>query len=105
MYYETQAITIELKHCRACGVQLFAAHNFCRRCGLRQSPAEPVTQRYTRDFLTTTLPLSTALAPRIKSRAAKRAVTAAITVPLWLMIVLRSPFDALEASRRVTQQL
>jgi hypothetical protein len=42
---------------------------------------------------------------RIRSRAAKRAVAAAITIPLWLMIVLLSPLDALQASRRVTKQL
>ena len=47
----------------------------------------------------------TAATSRIRSRAAKRAVAAAITIPLWLMIVLLSPLDALQASRQVTKQL
>jgi hypothetical protein len=42
---------------------------------------------------------------RIKSRTAKKAVAAAITIPLWLMIILLSPLDALQASRQVTKQL
>jgi ribosomal protein L32 len=47
----------------------------------------------------------TAATSRLRSRAAKRAVAAAITIPLWLMIVLLSPLDALQASRQVTKQL
>lgn len=41
----------------------------------------------------------------IKSQIAKKTVTAAIAFPLWLMIILLSPLDALEASRRVTRRL
>lgn len=48
------------------------------------------------------LPVASSL---IRSRAAKKFVTAVIALPLWLMIILLSPLDALEASRRVARQL
>ena len=47
----------------------------------------------------------TAATSRIKSRTAKRAVAAAITIPLWLIIVLLSPIEALHASNQVTREL
>jgi hypothetical protein len=138
MNYETQAVTLDLKLCRACGLELLASHRFCRLCGASQSHLEFVTKRHDCDlsqslnaninmlapdserkafspagyrsisgsvlnsFVTTEM---TAATSRIKSRAKKKAVAAVIAIPLWLMIVLLSPLDALEASWQVTKQL
>lgn len=47
----------------------------------------------------------TTVTSRLRSRAAKSAVAAAIAIPLWAMIVLLSPIEALEASRQMTRQV
>jgi hypothetical protein len=62
----------------------------------------PVSSSVLKSVVTTQLTRSTS---RIRNRATRNAVAAAITVPLWLMIVLLSPLDALQASKKVVQQL
>lgn len=73
-----------------------------RKALLRAGGYRSISGSVLDSFVTSEL---TAATSRIKSRAAKRAVAAAITIPLWLMIVLLSPLDALHASRQVTKQL
>ncbi len=36
MNYNTQAMTLDLKICRACGIKLLSTNRFCRLCGARQ---------------------------------------------------------------------
>ena len=129
----TQTVTIKLKRCSGCSAQLNAFYKFCRVCGTKQGFSELATKqiedisnwpsdasvcgpnssqeatgyRSISNSILNSL-VTQDLAPatsRIKSRIAKRTVAAVIAVPLWLLIILLSPLDALEASRQVTRQL
>lgn len=61
----------------------------------------PISARILNSFAATQF---IAAPSNLNGRTARRIVAAVITLPLWLMIVLLSPLDALEVSRQVTQQ-
>jgi hypothetical protein len=118
-----QKLTVDFKLCCACSAELRDHDKFCRRCGARQtgeiSPprakmAPPVytTSRLRAD---TSRSVSASLLngfaagaqagmSQLDSRCARGAVSVLILIPLWLMIVLLSPFDAYATAKAIAGQ-
>jgi hypothetical protein len=48
---------------------------------------------------------STSFSSKIKGRTTKKVVSMLIAIPLWLLIVMLSPFDALQASNEITGEI
>ena len=65
MNYNTQAMTLDLKVCRACGTMLPATNRFCRLCGASQSHLESVRKRH--DFIPNLIPNTRILGPHSES--------------------------------------
>jgi hypothetical protein len=115
-----QKPTVDLRLCWACSAEPRDHDKFCRRCGARQteeiSPppantAPPVyaTSRLRADTCcSVSASLMTGIAAgaqagmtQLNSRCARGAVSVLILIPLWLMIVLLSPFDAYATAKAI----
>jgi hypothetical protein len=113
--------TIALTNCRSCKAPLKASDNFCRRCGTNQTTCElageswnPWSVSVVREALQTTPLTNESLARRLTGTVARRTapfassrlgacvVAALITLPIWLLIVLLSPLDALATARALS---
>ena len=118
--------TVALKQCHSCGYELIERDKFCRRCGisqrlrndssnalqhksecatkrfsesgsLHQSFSGPLVQAVTTGMAQRTTALQT-------NRWAMRLVGTLVAVPLWLMIVLLSPLEALAAAKAISER-
>lgn len=130
MYAPDTIETIGLNQCHVCSSELLDRDKFCRRCGasqsshidqtvditgraalsdletrpssgggpLRRSYSDPLIRIVTRE-------LSQRTSPFRANRWAIRLVSALVAVPLWLMIVLLSPLDAVVAAKAVARQV
>jgi hypothetical protein len=123
-----QRATADLRVCRSCAFELGERDKFCRRCGICQTassqsgpashlpeitvdqPPAPGTSRLplanqcnsvTGSLLAGITANVAATTAQLDSRLAKRAVSALISIPLWLIIVLMSPFDAYLAAKSI----
>ncbi|HKY05771.1 MAG TPA: hypothetical protein VJQ56_12820 [Blastocatellia bacterium] len=119
--------TVAIKQCRSCSAELPAPDNFCRRCGICQSP-DPVTVDYSQDWCTcrTKVLRSDAEALQLfsgqplktltESVAAKTGslrlnrlgalvIAVLVAIPMWLLIILLSPFDAYTSARAASSQV
>jgi hypothetical protein len=115
-----QKPTVDLRLCQACSAEMRNQDRFCRRCGVRQtgeiSPPQENTARPACDtsrlqadaFRSLSASLLTAVAEgaqagtaRLNSSCARSAVSFLILIPLWLMIVLLSPFDAYATAKAI----
>jgi hypothetical protein len=108
--------TLAVKPCCACSGQLIESDQFCRWCGISQA----VVKNYSTSLLDqspvnlyhrVSRPLvDAAVAGVSKSEIAsdgrwiRQMLLALIAVPIWLMIVLLSPFDAYAAARNLVRQ-
>ncbi|HEU4387147.1 MAG TPA: hypothetical protein VFV34_05080 [Blastocatellia bacterium] len=113
--------TVAMTKCRSCAGPIKVNDNFCRRCGTNQSTfglGSQGSSQWGRDAaseemkttplitgslakkLTQTVALRTA--PFVSSRLGTCVVTALITVPVWLMIILLSPLEAFATARTVS---
>ena len=118
-----QKPTVDFRLCCTCSAELREHDKFCRRCGARQtgeiSPPRAITTPpvYTTSRLRadTSRSVSASLLngiaagtqagmAQIDSRCARGAVSVLILIPLWLMIVLLSPFDAYVTARAIAGQ-
>ncbi|MGH9836427.1 MAG: hypothetical protein ACRD9Y_25670 [Blastocatellia bacterium] len=122
--------TVGLNQCHACGAEGLERDKFCRRCGVNHSfrtapyiggaggtePFEcetrqlPVIESRCYSFSgalaqAVTRGVSERTSPFRNQRWALRLVSALVAVPLWLMIVLLSPFDAYVAAREIAKQV
>ncbi|HEY7543243.1 MAG TPA: zinc ribbon domain-containing protein [Blastocatellia bacterium] len=105
------AATVALTLCDACGFELTDRNKFCRQCGARQfkdstammplSTGESIQSQATRELATTELRGSLvidvgsrSLTARLGNPVARTLVAALFAIPVWLIIVLLSPFDA-----------
>ncbi|MGH9835169.1 MAG: zinc ribbon domain-containing protein [Blastocatellia bacterium] len=118
--------TVGLKSCNNCSRELREGDKFCRRCGANQNGrprAEPpdATEAESK-YKTSRLPEAddrhrfsgslmkslaggvSARTSRINNRFAKLVVSILAAAPLWLMIVLLSPFDAYVAARSIANE-
>jgi len=113
--------TAPLRQCTACRAELLEHDKFCRRCGLRQvnSYATSTNLTFPTNYETKALSGSTEVLPSYSgqlielvakslsareaaqrsSRALRPLVCTLIMIPIWMLIVLLSPLDALAAAR------
>jgi len=118
-----QMLTVDLRLCRVCLAELRDHDKFCRHCGARQTgaiaspPANTAQSAYATSrlqadtFNSVSASLLNAIAAgaqagaaQLDSPCARRAVSALIAVPLWLMIVLLSPIDAYATAKAIAGQ-
>ena len=113
--------TAPLKQCEGCQAELLARDKFCRRCGLRQAASYATSTNLTNLAQYETKALSggtesfqsysgqliklvaKSLSEREttegSSRALRRLVCTLITIPIWMLIVMLSPLDAVAAAK------
>ncbi len=113
--------TAALRLCQACEAEMQDRDRFCRRCGVRNersaslnaerevaaatatSPLAPVS-----GYRRVSGPLANAIAGGasvgISSPIARRLIQALISFPIWLIIILLSPFDAYVTARTVIKK-
>jgi hypothetical protein len=113
--------TAPLKQCESCQAELLARDKFCRRCGLRQVDgyATSTNLTYPAQYETKALSSRTESFPSYSgqliklvakslserettegsSRALRRLVCTLITIPIWMLIVMLSPLDAVAAAK------
>jgi hypothetical protein len=118
-----QTPTVDLRLCRVCLAELRDHDKFCRHCGARQTgaitspPANTAQSAYATSrlqadtFNSVSASLLNAIAAgaqagtaQLDSRRLRRAVSALIAIPLWLMIVLLSPIDAYATAKAIAGQ-
>jgi hypothetical protein len=110
-----QAITVAIKPCRSCGGGVPETDRFCRLCGESQSAGQTIAVQVP-DVIQARISnhlvsgpvvwalsmtgggLAKAYAPRMK-----RIVSLLVAVPVWLIILLLSPFDAYATARLITE--
>jgi len=123
---EQQAKTVAVKACQACSSGLLERDKFCRWCGAPQPDREAVvyarpapvsatvalaTGPRSEVYRRVSAPLVNAVvtgalagpATENQSRLLKRVILALISVPIWLIIVLLSPFDAYAAVKSLAR--
>lgn len=108
--------TIALRQCHRCGTELRERDKFCRRCGVSQplstdcatklfSDSGAMHQSFSGSLVTA---VTTGLAQRTTAlpanRWTRRLASALVAVPLWLMIVLLSPLEAIAAAKAISNQ-
>lgn len=125
---EDRAKTMVVTACRTCGVRLHEGNNFCRWCGAPQ--ASDLTVRLQTSLTTphpvhlpeqccgfnstyhlVSGPLVKAIAETVpatlalqrRDRFLQGVIQTLVLVPIWLMFVLLSPFDAYAAARNLTK--
>lgn len=122
--------TSVLTACRTCGAGLPESNNFCRWCGAHQE-GDLKVRRQSQTRLTSphlihspeqrrafnspyhpvSGPLVQAIAENVSStltlqrrdRLVQGVIQALVSIPIWLMFVLLSPFDAYTAAKNVTR--
>lgn len=125
---EDRTKTTVLTACRTCGTGLLEGNNFCRWCGApRKSdltvrlqtslttphPVHSPEQRggFNSTYHLVSGPLVEAIAENVSStltlqhrdRFLQCLIQALVSIPIWLMFVLLSPFDAYAAAKNVTK--
>jgi ribosomal protein L40E len=115
--------TVAMKQCHSCGAELIARDKFCRRCGisqrLRNDSSHKLQECATKRFATSgamhqsfsgslVSAVTTGMAQRTTAlqtnRWTMRLVGALVVVPLWLMIVLLSPLEAIAAAKAISNR-
>jgi len=130
---ESQQETVAIKACAACWSGLLERDKFCRKCGARQPDAvsstadqfpndeqvashmtsvlvaaapDEVYRRISASLVSAVLnggPVVTST--RSQSTFLKRVILALVSIPVWLIIVLLSPFDAYAAVKSLERQI
>src|SRR5215831_14234307 len=112
-YDPSQTPTRDLRLCGACQSEARPQDRFCRRCGskLDGSPTGDVGSAAQRQFHSVSGALVAAVADGVSSNTgqihsplARRLISALISVPIWLIIILLSPIDAYVTARIVANQ-
>lgn len=118
--------TVAMKQCYSCGAELVERDKFCRRCGISQHhrndssnglqyKSECATQRFSESnglhqsfsgslVQAVTTGMSQRTTAMQTNRWTMRLVGALVAVPLWLMIVLLSPLEALAAAKAISEK-
>ena len=118
--------TAGLKTCKACSRELREGDKFCRRCGANQNggsapetsdateaeskyrtsrlPEVDQRHRFSGSLMKSLVREVSVKTSRINNRFAKLVVSMLAAAPLWLMIVLFSPFDAYMAARSIVDE-
>lgn len=118
--------TVAMKQCHSCGAELIERDKFCRRCGISQRfrndssnelqhKSECTTKRFSESggmhqsfsgslVHAVTTGVSQRTTALQTNRWTMRLVGALVAVPLWLMIMLLSPLEALAAAKAISDQ-
>ena len=113
--------TTALNQCHGCGAELLSHDKFCRRCGIRrpnsyatstdlsgarncetqplQSGEQPCQSFSGQLIRVVAQTMSTRTATRNHSRGLQRLICTLITIPIWMLIVMLSPLDAIVAAK------
>jgi hypothetical protein len=113
--------TAPLKQCEGCQAELLARDKFCRRCGVRQAANYATSTNLTNlgqyetkalsggteSFQSYSGQLIKLVAKSLSERettegsscALRRLVCTLITIPIWMLIVMLSPLDAVAAAK------
>src|SRR5215510_9932118 len=112
-YDPSQTATRDLRLCVACLYETRPQDRFCRRCGakLDGSPTGEVGSSAQRQFHSVSGALVAAVAEGVNSNTgqihsplARRLISALISLPIWLIIILLSLIDAYVTARIVANQ-
>ena len=126
---EDRTKTMAARACRVCDTRLLEHDSFCRWCGARQTidlgtnggshiritslhqipsgdqmrspicPYHPVSGPLVRAIADN---VSANLTSQRRERVVRRVIQALVSIPIWLVFVLLSPFDAYAAAKSVT---
>jgi hypothetical protein len=118
--------TAGLKSCPNCSREIREGDKFCRRCGVNLNEVSAVEspdrkeaeskyrtsrllegddcRRISGLLMKSLMGSATVRASRIDSRFAKLVISMLAAAPLWLVIVLLSPFDAYVAARSIAHE-
>jgi predicted amidophosphoribosyltransferase len=126
---EDRTKIITVKTCRACTAGLFDDDNFCRWCGAPQygdltvsrrshisltslyqiAPSDqmrPISTYHTVSgplVRAITENMSASLTAQSRQRYVQTVIQALVSIPIWLVFVLLSPFDAYLAAKNITK--
>jgi|SRR5262245_10127905 len=124
-YDPSQIETRDLRLCEACMAEPRERDKFCRRCGARLGASDGVqsiSAASSSARITTSLPqdasplvsgrliaaavsgVSIHVAP-LHNRLLKRLISALLSIPIWLIIVLLSPIDAYATAKTISKQI
>jgi len=122
--------TMAVRACRVCGSGLPEHDSFCRWCGARQTgdfganrrshirhrslhqvPSPDQAPSPTSRYHPVSGPLVTAIAENLEANLAsqrrerfvRRVIQALVSIPIWMVFVLLSPFDAYATAKNVTK--
>jgi predicted amidophosphoribosyltransferase len=125
VYDRSQIETKDLRLCGVCRAEPHERDKFCRRCGARLDTsveAQSVGAAFSSARDTSSLPqymytlvsgrllaaaassLSLHVAP-LRNRLFKWLISALLSIPIWLIIVLLSPLDAYTTAKTITKQI
>lgn len=112
-YDPSQIATRDLKLCETCQYEPRLEDKFCRRCGARLdgsttgkvgSPAQQPIHSISGALVAAVATGVANNSGQIHSLLARRVISALISFPIWLIIILLSPLDAYVTARSVARQ-
>ena len=112
-YDLSQIVTKDLRLCEACQYEARTLDKFCRRCGakldglLTGQAGSPPSQSMKSISGALVAAVATGVANntgQIHSLLARRVISALISIPIWLIIILLSPLEAYISARSVTRE-
>jgi predicted amidophosphoribosyltransferase len=112
-YDQSQIVTKDLRPCEACQYEARAQDKFCRRCGSKldgSRKGDEVGSREPQPMQNVSSALVAAVgagvtteAGKIHGQMARRMISALISIPIWLIIILLSPLEAYRSARSVAR--
>jgi hypothetical protein len=125
VYDQFQIETKDLKLCEVCSAEPLERDKFCRRCGSRlevSGGAQSVSATSSSALATSSLPqdiytlvsgrLLAAVVSGIPSHVAplhnrlfKWLISALLSIPIWLIILLLSPLDAYATAKTISKRI
>jgi len=125
VYDRSQIETRDLRLCDVCRAEPYERDKYCRRCGARldaSGEAQSVGAASSLSRATSSFPqdnytlisgrllaaavsgISLHVAP-LHSRFFKWLISALLSIPIWLIIMLLSPFDAYATAKTISKQI
>ena len=112
-YDQSQIATRDLRLCEACQYEARIQDKFCRRCGTKLegsctgdevgSRASQLVQSVSGALVAAVVTGVATNTGQIHSRLARRMISALISIPIWLIIILLSPLEAYMSARSVAR--
>ena len=113
-YDQSQITTRDLRLCETCLYEARTQDKFCRRCGVKfdsSCTGDEVGLLASQSLQSVSGALVAAVVTevaihtrQIHNRLTKRAISALISIPIWLIIIFLSPLEAYMSARSVARQ-